>query len=123
MTPEEIVSGFLNASASSENDFKIAREHAGGPVAIVIEGRIDSMSITVVDEGCGLPEPERQRIFNRFARGSSAARGTGTGLGLSIALEHAVALGGGIRIEDNQPRGLRFIFDFPVRADHLEEDE
>ena len=27
MTPEEIVSGFLNASASSENDFKIAREY------------------------------------------------------------------------------------------------
>lgn len=100
-----------------------AREHAGGPVAIVIDGRIDSMSVTVVDEGAGLPEVERQRIFNRFARGSSATRGTGTGLGLSIALEHAVALGGAIRIEDNQPRGLRFIFDFPVQADHVEDDE
>lgn len=96
-----------------------AREHGGGPVAIILEGHVDSMSITVVDEGPGLPEPERQRIFNRFARGSSAARGTGTGLGLSIALEHAVALGGAIRIEDNQPRGLRFSFDFPVGPDDV----
>jgi signal transduction histidine kinase len=94
-----------------------AREHAGGPNAIVIEGHIDSITLTVVDEGPGLPEAERQRIFNRFARGSSAARGTGTGLGLSIALEHALALGGGIRISDNQPQGLRFSFDFPVEPD------
>ena len=100
-----------------------AREHAGGPVAIVIEGRVDSMTVTVVDEGPGLPEAERQRIFNRFARGSSAARGTGTGLGLSIALEHAVALGGTIRIDDNQPRGLRFGFDFPIRPDVLDGDD
>jgi len=100
-----------------------AREHAGGPVAIVVEGHVDSITVTVVDEGPGLPETERQRIFNRFARGSSAARGTGTGLGLSIALEHAVALGGTIRIEDNQPRGLRFSFDFPIHTEALDGDD
>ncbi len=94
-----------------------AREHAGGPVAILIDGKIDSITICVVDEGPGLPEAERQRIFNRFARGSSAARGTGTGLGLSIALEHAVALGGAIRIEDNAPRGLRFCVEIPTDPD------
>jgi signal transduction histidine kinase len=97
-----------------------AREHAEGPVAILIDGRLDSIAITVVDEGPGIPETDRQRIFNRFARGSSAARGTGTGLGLSIALEHAVALGGTIRIEDNTPRGMRFTLEIPTEPDGAE---
>ena len=97
-----------------------ARDHAEGPVAILIDGRLDSIAITVVDEGPGIPETDRQRIFNRFARGSSAARGPGTGLGLSIALEHAVALGGTIRIEDNTPRGMRFTLEIPTEPDGAE---
>ena len=100
-----------------------AREHAGGPVAILIDGRLDSIAITVVDEGPGIPEAERQRIFNRFARGTSAARGTGTGLGLSIALEHAVALGGAINLEDNTPRGTRFTLEIPTEPDDAEVEE
>lgn len=91
-----------------------AREHAGGARRIVVDGKIDSVTISVVDEGPGLPPEDRLRIFNRFARGSSAARGTGTGLGLSIALEHARALGGDVRIEDNHPTGLVFIVELPV---------
>ena len=127
-----IASGIIHESVATDrlrferivvNLLVNAREHAGGPVAIVVEGHVDSITVTVVDEGPGLPETERQRIFNRFARGSSAARGTGTGLGLSIALEHAVALGGTIRIEDNQPRGLRFIFDFPIHTEALDGDD
>jgi len=99
-----------------------AREHAGGPVAILIDGRVDTVALTVVDEGPGIPESDRQRIFNRFARGSSAARGSGTGLGLSIALEHAVALGGQIRIENNLPRGLRFVLAIPTEPDTATRD-
>ena len=127
-----IASGIIHESVATDrlrferivvNLLVNAREHAGGPVAIVVEGHVDSITVTVVDEGPGLPETERQRIFNRFARGSSAARGTGTGLGLSIALEHAVALGGTIRIEDNQPRGLRFSFDFPIHTEALDGDD
>lgn len=91
-----------------------AREHAGGATGISINGRLDTVTIAVADEGPGLPPDDRARIFNRFARGSSAARGTGTGLGLSIALEHARALGGDIRIDDNRPRGLRFTVELPV---------
>jgi signal transduction histidine kinase len=36
---------------------------------------------------------------------------------LSIALEHAVALGGTIRIEDNTPRGMRFTLEIPTEPD------
>ena len=91
-----------------------AREHAGGATAIGIHGKLDSVSIAVSDQGPGLSMEDRARIFNRFARGSSAARGTGTGLGLSIALEHARALGGDIRIENNEPSGLRFVVELPT---------
>jgi signal transduction histidine kinase len=37
-------------------------------------------------------------------------------LGLSIALEHAIALGGKIRIENNLPRGLRFVLEIPTES-------
>ena len=100
-----------------------AREHAGGPVAILVEGHLDSVAVTIVDEGPGIPEGDRQRIFNRFARGSSAARGSGTGLGLSIALEHAVALDGSLHIEDNAPHGVRFCLEIPTNPDGIEVDE
>lgn len=90
-----------------------AREHAGGATELEIKGRVDSVAISVSDNGPGLPFDDRARIFNRFARGSSAARGTGTGLGLSIALEHARALGGDVHIEDNLPSGLRFVIELP----------
>ena len=91
-----------------------AREHAGGAVSIRIDGRSASIVLSVADEGPGLPSAERERVFNRFARGSGAARGTGTGLGLAIAREHSIALGARLTIEDNEPRGLRFRLELPL---------
>lgn len=91
-----------------------AREHAGGATAIRVEGRPSSYVISVEDNGPGLPAEERFRVFNRFARGSAAQRGTGTGLGLAIATEHAKTLGGTVWAEDNPSGGMRFCVELPV---------
>jgi signal transduction histidine kinase len=99
-----------------------AREHAGGATAIRVEGRATSYLICVEDNGPGLPLEERQRVFNRFARGAAAQRGTGTGLGLAIAVEHAKTLGGTVWAEDNPQGGMRFCVELPINDDVIHDE-
>jgi signal transduction histidine kinase len=56
----------------------------GGTVSIRAERRGEQLLIAVTDEGAGIPESDRDRVFERFTRGERAADG-GTGLGLAIA--------------------------------------
>ena len=53
----------------------------------------------VRDEGPGVPEAERDLIFERFQRGSSAAGRTGFGLGLAIGRELADRMGGSLTLD------------------------
>jgi signal transduction histidine kinase len=67
--------------------------------------------MAVEDVGPGIPAEMREAVFERFARGSWTSV-PGTGLGLSIAREAARMMGANIRLEDNQPRGARFVVAF-----------
>ena len=52
--------------------------------------------VAVSDEGRGVPEAERERVFEPFYRGVASNPGTGAGLGLAIAREIAHARGGDV---------------------------
>jgi signal transduction histidine kinase len=70
----------------------------------------------VSDTGPGVPEAERDRIFERFARGSSTApRSDGAGLGLSIVRAIAVAHGGRVLLDSVPGRGATFTVVVPAR--------
>ncbi|GHF51292.1 two-component sensor histidine kinase [Streptomyces mashuensis] len=75
-----------------------------------------SLSLEVVDEGPGIPEAERYRVFERFNRGPHGQPGTGadggTGLGLAIA-RWAVDLHGGNIWVAESPRGCRIRVTLP----------
>jgi signal transduction histidine kinase len=88
--------------------------HAGGPVRISVEpdGRL-ATAVAVDDAGPGVAASERERIFERFARGSAARHRVGTGLGLALVAEHAHALGGRAWVEDRPGGGARFIVSLP----------
>jgi signal transduction histidine kinase len=59
---------------------------AGGTVAVLARTRGDSIAVTVLDEGPGIPPEVLPRVFERFYRGGeSADRGLGYGIGLSLA--------------------------------------
>lgn len=74
---------------------------AGVAAAPVVEPHeAGTVSITVIDSGPGIPEDERDRVFERFARGSTSAGIAGTGLGLDVARGLARAMGGSVAYRD-----------------------
>ena len=80
----------------------------GGTVAIDLQKADDGVRIRVADGGPGIPDADRQRIFDRFVQLDRARRGEGTGLGLPIARWIAEAHGGTIALETSGPGGSRF---------------
>ncbi len=92
-----------------------ARNHGGGAVAVHIEPAADKrIRIAVIDDGPGVAQGERERIFERFARGSAARHRIGTGLGLALVAEHSAAMGGRAWVEDGKLGGARFIVELPM---------
>ena len=86
----------------------------GGAVEVAVEvneaaGRA---RLTVCDRGPGVPEAERARIFETFARGSTPSGGAG--LGLAIVRAVAQVHGGEARVEAREGGGARFVLDLPV---------
>jgi signal transduction histidine kinase len=77
----------------------------------------------VSDSGPGVPEPERERIFERFQRGSTAGGRSGFGLGLAIGRELASRMDGSLTLLDgtaDAAHGACFVLRLP--AAHVEQD-
>lgn len=74
------------------------------PLVVSAERQDRHLRIAVSDEGSGVPEELRARLFDRFARGDDAV---GSGLGLAIARSYARAHGGDI-VYERLARGSRF---------------
>ena len=73
-----------------------------------------SINLEVSDEGSGIPDEEKNEVFQKFYRiGNEETRRTqGTGLGLYICQKIVKDHGGEILIKDNQPAGSKFIVQF-----------
>jgi two-component system sensor histidine kinase MtrB len=95
-----------------------AKNHGGGAICIEIAATNDrTVRVAVEDAGPGIAQGERERIFERFARGSAARHRIGTGLGLALVAEHSAALGGRAWVEERQGGGARFVVELPLEAD------
>lgn len=82
-----------------------------GTIRVIVDADDHAARIAVEDDGPGIPEPDRERVFERFFRGSTTS--PGLGLGLSIARDLVVAQGGTIRVEDAPTGGARFVVHLP----------
>jgi signal transduction histidine kinase len=93
-----------------------ARLHAGGAVAVTVGRDGDQALLAVEDDGPGVPESERERIFAPFYRPPGPRPPGDTGLGLGLALVRQVARyhGGDITYAARQPRGSRFEVRLPM---------
>ena len=75
----------------------------GGVPRVVVS--VAGSTITVDDNGAGVPEADRQRVLQRFERGG----GSGSGLGLAIAQQVAIAHGGSVTIGESPLGGARVV--------------
>jgi two-component system sensor histidine kinase KdpD len=89
---------------------------AGTTVTVSVEHRADRARLAVADQGPGIPEEERRRVFVRFYRLSNAAtvRTRGAGIGLSILHDFAERSGALVSIGDAPGGGARIAVDFPT---------
>jgi two-component system sensor histidine kinase KdpD len=95
-----------------DNAGKYAR--AGTPITVSARRAPDSLVLSVLDEGQGLPEGEAMRVFETFARVQGSDRKGGTGLGLAIVKGFAEAMGLGVSAADRgEPQGACFNLHFP----------
>lgn len=72
-----------------------------------IELRLGTSGFVVEDSGVGIPQAEREAMFQPFVRGGSA-RGEGLGLGLSLVQRICESQGWSVELSDARPRGCRF---------------
>jgi two-component system, NtrC family, nitrogen regulation sensor histidine kinase NtrY len=91
-------------------DNAVAATSGGGHVRIVAGVEGGRARLAVEDDGAGIPEAERERVFDPAY--STKARGSGLGLAIvaRIAAEHA----GRVRVEENVPHGCRFLLEWPA---------
>ena len=96
-----------NAIKFSEKDDEI----------LIVTRKIDGVArVDVCDQGSGVSDNDKPLLFHKFFQASNQNGGEkGTGLGLVISKGIVEAHGGKIWVEDNKPKGSRFIFVLPLK--------
>ncbi|MEM1177070.1 MAG: ATP-binding protein [Acidobacteriota bacterium] len=91
---------------------------AQGGVDLRADWSAQGLEITVSDTGIGIPESDRERLFEPFQQVdlSAGRRFGGTGLGLAICRQLVSAMGGEIRLESEVGEGSKFTVLFPLPA-------
>lgn len=93
-----------------------AARHGGGVVRVAAhQDAAGRFVLEVADDGQGIPAAERDRVFERFTRGTPYGRDGGTGLGLAIARWAVELHGGRIEVAD-APRGCLIRVTIPPPA-------
>ena len=96
----------------------------GSEVSVLLEGGDDILTVSVGDQGPGIPENEHEKIFKPF--GKTSVRPTGdekcTGLGLAIVKNIIDAHEGVISFKSRPGEGSVFIFRIPLAAPSLKEE-
>lgn len=86
----------------------------GGCIEIALQHFGSVLTLSVADQGPGVPEPELESIFDKFVQSSATANGAGgTGLGLAICRQIALAHGGSIYAENRAGGGICFFVSLP----------
>jgi nitrogen fixation/metabolism regulation signal transduction histidine kinase len=96
-----------------DNAAEAMAEAAGDRRITVITREVperQSLELIVADTGPGIPPEDRERIFDPYF----STRKRGTGLGLAIVSRIVAEHQGRIRLQENSPRGARFIIELPV---------
>ncbi len=83
---------------------------------VIVEADADqgNVQVSVEDNGPGIPEDERDAIFEMFHRGTNGKHAPGTGIGLALCREIIERHGGDFHVEESDAGGARFTFTLPA---------
>ena len=95
-------------------------ETEGGKIAIVVKFYNDKLNITYTDDGKGINEQLRKRIFDPFVTTKRGEGGSGLGMHLVYNLI-TQALAGNITVASEEGEGIQFDISFPVKVVQLKE--
>ena len=90
----------------------------GGQVKLKLNHKLlerDRLSISIKDNGPGIPKEEHYRIFDRFYQSPHKSQSSGTGIGLALVKELVQLLGGQIQVQSLEGQGSDFSFVIPVK--------
>jgi signal transduction histidine kinase len=95
-----------------------------GGVTVRLAESADQVTLYVSDTGCGIPESELPRVFERFHRVANAVGRTheGAGIGLALVRELVQLHGGSVRVASAVGVGTEFCVDIPKGFAHLPPD-
>jgi signal transduction histidine kinase len=85
-------------------------------VKVAAEFEDDTLTITVSDQGIGIPENELKQIFKRFFRSTVSSGIPGTGIGLNLSKSLVELHGGTIEVESELGKGTRFTLTFKIAS-------
>ena len=87
-------------------------------VEVVLQKTVGKAVLKIIDEGIGISEADKQKIFQKFYRAGNEAtkRAKGTGLGLYLTSRISKRHNGNIKIEDNPKAGSIFTFSLKAEA-------
>jgi signal transduction histidine kinase len=96
-----------------------AVRHADTMIAVTVRETGDQVELCVEDDGLGVAEAQRERVFERFVRLDEARTrdAGGSGLGLAIVKEIVAAHGGTVTVSSGQLGGARFVVRLPAATD------
>jgi signal transduction histidine kinase/DNA-binding response OmpR family regulator len=92
-----------------------ALQYARGASRIELRVGADAGAVymEVTDDGEGIPEVDRERVFDRFYRGTEQGQQGGSGIGLAYSRELAHLMGGSLSLRAGFGRGCRFVLELP----------
>jgi two-component system nitrogen regulation sensor histidine kinase NtrY len=94
-----------NSLAAIKNEGKIRIQTSYDP-------KIQTVRLEVSDNGCGIPDEDKGRLFEPYF----STKKSGTGLGLTIVNAIISDHNGYIRVRDNKPQGTTFLIELPVQV-------
>lgn len=111
----EIVTDVVSLDQILSNLLRNAHLHGGSSIEVAARVTGDAMQVTVSDDGPGVPEAQRDTLFQPFSSSSSTSSTVpGWGLGLAIVADLVDQLDGEVTYQPNAPNGARFQITLPA---------
>ncbi|ULC60929.1 PAS domain S-box protein [Flaviramulus sp. BrNp1-15] len=90
----------------------------GSAIDLHVKHDANFTTLTIKDNGIGIPEKDQKSIFERYFRAENVLNTQGTGIGLNIAKNHLENLGGTISFQSKEHEGTTFVISFPNVVNH-----